>query len=44
MTGAWAAAQAIAAAGRREPSVISLQELHRGAVAPPPSAPTTPVA
>ncbi|HYV17379.1 MAG TPA: carbamoyl-phosphate synthase large subunit, partial [Conexibacter sp.] len=41
MTGAMAAAQAISAAGRRAPSVISLQELHRAPVAP---RPTTPVA
>ncbi len=41
MTGAMAAAQAIASAGRGEPSVISLQELHRKAA---PQAATTPVA
>jgi carbamoyl-phosphate synthase large subunit len=41
MTGAMAAAQAISAAGRRAPSVISLQELHCAPVAP---RPTTPVA
>ncbi|MGB2711679.1 MAG: carbamoyl-phosphate synthase large subunit [Conexibacter sp.] len=45
MTGAMAAAQAIASATRGEPGVISLQELHRGTALPPvvPQA-TTPVA
>jgi carbamoyl-phosphate synthase large subunit len=47
MTGAMAAAQAIAASRRGAPPVFSLQELHRTAAARPPAvapAPTTPVA